>query len=79
LSTINVHVVPVFSNQSVALKPTDAEYVPCGGLIEGRNWVGRQIGGNLVCLAVAPAKDTAYGAIERSTTVTAETTSFVAL
>jgi hypothetical protein len=69
LSTINVHIAPVFWNQSVALKPADAEYVPCGGLIEGRSWAGRQVGDNVVSLAVALARGAVNAEIESSAPV----------
>jgi len=71
LSTINVHVAPVFWNQSVALKPADVEYVPRGGLIEGRSWAGRHVSGNVTCLVVALARGAVNRAVANSAPVMA--------
>jgi hypothetical protein len=65
-----VHVVPVFWNQRVALKPADTEYVPFGGLMEARSWIGRHVCGNVVCFAAALAGVTERRAIASSALVT---------
>ena len=77
LSTINVHVAPVFWNQSVALKPADAEYVPCRGLIQGRSWAGRHVGGNVAFLTVALARGAVNREVASSAPVTAATTNLL--
>jgi hypothetical protein len=65
-----VHVVPVFWNQRVALKPEDAEYVPFGGLMEGRRCVGRHVRGNPVCFVAALADAAAKRAVTSTALVT---------